>query len=221
MIRRIRKQNEVSHHRDLFHLLLVPFLGHYQACHQSPNLTVHRGRQQDHGGLEEPTATTKHKGHELWRHHSPAASVGKGLHTSVTPTTPRSRPLDECLRTRGLFSFQFKSRASITLSYITLVSYTTPVNKEILFPKCVWVILNCPLSLSMVRFYGSAADRATWQYIYGIQAVCESFYKSWKRDPCLKWFLRISTIFHKARWMAVSIPFNRDRWGQFIKPIKL
>lgn len=72
----------------------------------------------------------------------------------------------------------FLSIHSITLSYTTLVSCTTPVNKEILFPKYVWVILSYPLSLSMVRFHGSAAGRATWQCIYGIRAVCERFYKS-------------------------------------------
>lgn len=56
------------------------------------------------------------------------------------------------LENSGTLFLLFKSLAWITLSYTTLVSYATPVNKDIIFPKCVRVILNCPLSLSMVDF---------------------------------------------------------------------
>ena len=96
------KWRKTDHCRDLVHPFLVPSLDHYT---KPATKALTSGCTTAGSRRPKPIATTKHKGHELLRTPLPAAFVGKGRHTSVTPTTPRSRPLDECLRTLGLFSF--------------------------------------------------------------------------------------------------------------------
>lgn len=153
------KWRKTDHCRVHLLHLQVPFLDHYTKP-ATKALTSGCTTQLDHTDLEEPIATTKHKGHELWGHHSPAAFVRKRLIPQSPPQLQGQGPLMNAWELWD--SFPFNSRVCRLYFHIQHQHHIQHQwTKKFFFPK-VWVILNCLFGLSpWLRFYGWTAGKTT------------------------------------------------------------